>query len=240
MQLDSIKPDPASPEAKALQLQRIFNTLAPVYDRGNDLLSLGLAKGWRRAAVASFHQNPPGEVLDVACGTGDFVHAILEASPTSKVVGLDFSEEMLRLARTRGYAATFQQGDVLALPFADGRFDAVTVGFGLRNFSDIPKALSEMARVLKPGGRLIVLEATQPGTPLKKTLFKVYQWSVAPLVGWLSGQPEAYRYLMRSMQAMPSAEELERVLAEAGFGNIRKRGFVFDMCVCYETVKGER
>jgi demethylmenaquinone methyltransferase/2-methoxy-6-polyprenyl-1,4-benzoquinol methylase len=97
-----------------------------------------------------------------------------------------------------------------------------------------------MSRVLKPGGRLIVLEATQPGTSLKKALFKAYQWSVAPLVGWLSGQPDAYRYLMRSMQAMPSAEELERVLAVAGFGNIRKRGFVFDMCVCYETVKGER
>jgi len=239
MQIDSIKPDPASPEAKALQLQRIFNTLAPVYDQGNDLLSLGLAKGWRRAAVASFHQNPPGEVLDVACGTGDFVHAILEASPTSKVVGLDFSEEMLRLARTRGYNATFQQGDVLALPFEDGRFDAVTVGFGLRNFSDMPKALSEMARVLKSGGRLIVLEATQPGTPLKKGLFKAYQWSVAPLVGWLSGRPEAYRYLMRSMQAMPMAHELEALLLQAGFGKIQKSGFAFDMCVFYQAVRGE-
>jgi len=239
MQIDSIKPDSASPEAKALQLQRVFNTLAPVYDRGNDLLSLGLAKGWRRAAVASFRQNPPGEVLDVACGTGDFVHAILEASPTSKVVGLDFSEEMLRLARTRGYAATFQQGDVLALPFEDGRFDAMTVGFGLRNFSDMPKALSEMVRVLKPGGRLIVLEATQPETAFKKTLFKLYQWSVAPLVGWLSGRPEAYRYLMRSMQAMPMAYELEALLLQAGFGKIQKSGFAFDMCVCYQAVRGE-
>jgi demethylmenaquinone methyltransferase/2-methoxy-6-polyprenyl-1,4-benzoquinol methylase len=240
MKLDSIKPEPSSNEAKALQLQRIFNTLAPVYDRGNNLLSLGLAKNWRRAAVDSFHHNPPGEVLDVACGTGDFVGAILKASPASKVVGLDFSEEMLRLARARGYSATFQQGDVLALPFADNRFDAVTVGFGLRNFSDIPKALSEMSHVLKPGGRLIVLEATQPATPMKKALFKVYQWSVAPLVGWLSGQPAAYRYLMRSMQAMPSAEELERLLVAAGFWKIQKRGFVFDMCVCYEAVKGER
>jgi demethylmenaquinone methyltransferase/2-methoxy-6-polyprenyl-1,4-benzoquinol methylase len=240
MKLDSIKPEPSSNETKALQLQRVFNTLAPVYDRGNDLLSLGLAKGWRRAAVASFRQNPPGEVLDVACGTGDFVHAILKASPASKVVGLDFSEEMLRLARTRGYAATFQQGDVLALPFEDNRFDAMTVGFGLRNFSDMPKALSEMVRVLKPGGRLIVLEATQPGTPLKQALFRAYQLSVAPLVGWLSGQPHAYRYLMRSMQAMPSAQELEALLLQAGFGKILKHSFAFDMCVCYQAVRGER
>ena len=240
VKLDTIKPEPSSPEAKAQQLQRIFNTLAPVYDRGNDLLSFGLAKGWRRAAVASFSQNPPREVLDVACGTGDFVEAVLAASPASKVTGLDFSEEMLKLARARGYPATFQQGDALALPFGAGRFDAVTVGFGLRNFSDIPKALSEMARVLKPGGRLIVLEATRPGTPVKQALFKAYQWSVAPLVGWFSGQPAAYRYLMRSMQAMPTEQELEALLIAAGFITIERRGFVCDMCVCYHAVKGEK
>ena len=234
MKLDSIKPDPASSEEKATQLRRVFNAIAPVYDQGNALLSFGLASRWRQQAVASFRADPPQRVLDVACGTGDFVIAVLNACPASEVIGLDFSEEMLRLARTKISNATFVQGDVLALPFDAGRFDAVTVGFGLRNFVDIPKALSEMARVLNPGGRLIILEATQPGSRLKQALFTIYQKSVAPLVGWLTGHPGAYRYLMRSMQSMPSSHELETMLATAGFTSIRKTNFVFDMCVCYQ------
>jgi demethylmenaquinone methyltransferase/2-methoxy-6-polyprenyl-1,4-benzoquinol methylase len=237
MKLDSIKPDPASSDEKATQLRRVFNAIAPVYDRGNRLLSFGLATRWRKRAVASFRSNPPQQVLDVACGTGDFVIAVLKASPASEVIGLDFSEEMLHLARKKVSNATFVQGDVTALPFDAGRFDAVTVGFGLRNFVDIPRALSEMARVLKPEGRLIILEATQPGSRLKQGLFKIYQKSVAPLVGWLTGHPGAYSYLMRSMQSMPSSQELEALLTTAGFTAIRKTGFVFDMCVCYHAVR---
>lgn len=237
MKLDSIKPDPSSSEEKATQLRRVFNAIAPVYDQGNALLSFGLATRWRKKSVASFRSNPPKQVLDVACGTGDFVIAVLNASPASEVIGLDFSEEMLRLARTKVSSATFVQGDVLALPFDAGRFDAVTVGFGLRNFVDIPKALSEMARVLKPCGRLIILEATQPGSRLKQALFTIYQKSVAPLVGWLTGHPGAYSYLMRSMQSMPSSQELEAMLTAAGFTSIRKTNFVFDMCVCYHALR---
>jgi demethylmenaquinone methyltransferase/2-methoxy-6-polyprenyl-1,4-benzoquinol methylase len=237
MKLDSIKPDPVSNEEKATQVQRIFDTIAPIYDRANVLLSFGLARQWRKQAVASFHDDPPGEVLDVACGTGDLVKAVLTASPSSVVIGLDFSEEMLRQARAKLPGATFVQGDVLALPFDANRFDAVTVGFGLRNFVDIPKALVEMARVLKSSGRLIILEATHPGTRLKQGLFNAYRKSVAPLVGWLTGHPNAYGYLMRSMQAMPSSEELENLLAAAGFTAIRKTGIVFDMCVCYHAIR---
>lgn len=239
MKLDSIKPDPASSDEKAMQLQRIFNALAPVYDRGNRLLSFGLSARWRRRAVASFRTYPPQRVLDVACGTGDFVLAVLDASPASHVTGLDFSEEMLRLARTKVANAIFVQGDVMSLPFESESFDAVTVGFGLRNFVDIPKALAEMARVLKPGKSLIILEATQPGTRLKQGLFKAYQCTVAPLVGWMTGHSGSYRYLMRSMQAMPSAHELEAMLTTAGFSSIRKIGFVFDMCVCYQAIRSK-
>jgi len=237
MKLDAIKPDPASSEEKSAQLRHVFNTIAPAYDRGNALLSFGLAARWRKQAVASFSEERPQQVLDVACGTGDFVTAVLEASPTSRVIGLDFSEEMLHLARTKVSNATFVQGDVMALPFEDKRFDVVTVGFGLRNFVDIPRALAQIARVLKPGGRLVILEATRPGTRLKQGLFKAYQKSVAPLVGWLTGHPGAYSYLMRSMQAMPSSSELEALLAAAGFIAVRKSGFVFDMCVCYQAVR---
>ena len=236
MKLDSIKPDPASSEEKATQLRRVFNAIAPVYDQGNRLLSFGLASHWRQQAVASFRAHPPQRVLDVACGTGDFVVAVLDASPASEVIGLDFSEEMLCLARKKVSTATFVQGDVLALPFDAGHFDAVTVGFGLRNFVNIPKALSEMARVLKPGGCLVILEATQPGSRLKQALFAIYQKSVAPLVGWMTGHPGAYSYLMRSMQSMPSSHELEAMLTAAGFTSIRKTNFVFDMCVCYQCV----
>lgn len=237
MKLDLIKPDPASREEKATQLRRVFNAIAPVYDQGNAFLSFGLASRWRQQAVASFRADPPQRVLDVACGTGDFVIAVLNASPASEVIGLDFSEEMLRLACKKVSNATFVQGDVLALPFDAERFDAITVGFGLRNFVDIPKALSEMARVLKPGGRLIILEATQPSSRLKQALFTIYQKSVAPLVGWLTGHPGAYSYLMRSMQSMPSSQELEAMLTAAGFTSIRKTNFVFDMCVCYNALR---
>ncbi len=237
MNLDSIKPDPASSEEKATQLRRTFDDLAPEYDRGNALLSFGLAAHWRKQAVASFSEERPQQVLDVACGTGDFLIAVLKASPTSRVIGLDFSEEMLTLARRKVDKAVFVHGDVMALPFDAGRFDAVTVGFGLRNFVDMPKALSEMARVLKPDGCLIILEATRPGTRLKQGLFNAYQKSVAPLVGWLTGHPGAYSYLMRSMQSMPSSTELEALLAAAGFSAVRKTGFVFDMCVCYHATR---
>jgi demethylmenaquinone methyltransferase/2-methoxy-6-polyprenyl-1,4-benzoquinol methylase len=237
MKLDSIKPDPASSEEKSAQLRHVFNAIAPVYDSGNRLLSFGLAARWRKQAVASFQEERPQQVLDVACGTGDFVTAVLKASPTSKVIGLDFSEAMLTLARRKIHRATFVQGDVMDLPFEDKRFDVVTVGFGLRNFVDIPRALAQMARVLKPGGRLVILEATRPGTRLKQGLFKAYQKSVAPIVGWLTGHPGAYSYLMRSMQAMPSSSELEAMLTAAGFSAVRKTGFVFDMCVCYHTVR---
>lgn len=234
MKLDTIKPDPTSSDAKALQVQRTFNAIAPVYDQGNRLLSFGLAAYWRRSAVASFRAQPPRRVLDVACGTGDFARAVLAVSPASDVTGLDFSEAMLTLARLKVPNATFVQGDVLALPFEKGCFDAVTVGFGLRNFVDIPKALAEMARVLTPGGCLIILEATRPETAVKRGILKAYERLVAPLVGWLTGHPGAYTYLMRSMQAMPASYELEAMLAASGFTSIRKTGFVFDMCVCYQ------
>jgi demethylmenaquinone methyltransferase / 2-methoxy-6-polyprenyl-1,4-benzoquinol methylase len=235
MKLDSIRPDPASREEKATQLRRVFNALAPVYDRGNQLLSFGLATHWRSCAVADLRAQPPEQVLDVACGTGDFVRAILKASPASQVTGLDFSEEMLRLARQKIPGVPFVQGDVMALPFESGRFDVVTVGFGLRNFVDIPKALTEMARVLKPGGQLIILEATHPVSRWKQGLFTLYQRSVAPVVGWLTGHPAAYRYLLSSMQAMPTAHELETMMAVAGFTVVRTSGFVFGMCVCYHA-----
>jgi demethylmenaquinone methyltransferase/2-methoxy-6-polyprenyl-1,4-benzoquinol methylase len=237
MKLDSIKPDPASSDEKAAQLRHVFNAIAPAYDRGNALLSFGLAARWRKQAVASFQEARPQQVLDVACGTGAFVTAVLKASPTSKVIGLDFSEAMLTLARKKVDKALFVQGDVMALPFEDNRFDAVTVGFGLRNFVDIPRALAQIARVLKPGGRLVILEATRPGTRLKQALFTAYQKSVTPLVGWLTGHPGAYSYLMRSMQAMPSSSELEALLTAAGFTAIHKSGFVFDMCVCYHATR---
>lgn len=237
MNLNAIKPDPASGDEKATQVRRTFDALAPVYDRGNRLLSFGLADGWRRQAVSFFRASPPGRVLDVACGTGDFVCALVRASPGSEVTGLDFSEEMLRIARRRMPGASFVQGDALALPFEAEAFDAVTVGFGLRNFVDIPKALSEMARVLKPGGSLVILEATRPEKRWKQKLFALYAWSVAPLVGMLTGQPAAYRYLMRSMRAMPTSAELEALLAAAGFRVVQKTHAVFDLCVSYRAVR---
>ena len=204
-----------SPEA----VRTMFDRIAPVYDAMNRTMTVGLDRRWRRLAVELVVQ-PGDRVLDACCGTGDLA---LEAERQGgNVVGLDFSARMLERARRKSQTVEWLQGDVLALPFADGSFDAATVGFGVRNVSDLDLGLRELRRVLRPGGRLAVLEITQPRGWLRP-FFGVWFDRVVPALGKAIPGGRAYAYLPASVRRFPGAEELVSSLQHAGFADVRFR-----------------
>ncbi len=197
----------------------MFDRIAPVYDVMNRVMTMGLDLRWRRLAAESVVR-PGDRVLDGACGTGDLAVADKRAG-ASHVTGLDFSERMLERARRKA-PLEWVQGDLLALPFGDDTFDAMTVGFGVRNVADLPRALAEAKRVLRPGGRLAILEITQPRGPLR-VFFHVWFDRVVPLLGKVLPGGAAYSYLPASVRRFPDAERLAELMREAGFGDVRFR-----------------
>lgn len=200
-------------------VRSMFDRIAPVYDAMNRAMTVGLDRRWRRLAVELVVQ-PGDRVLDACCGTGDLA---LEAERQGgNVTGLDFSEKMLERARRKSQTVEWLQGDLLALPLADGSFDAATVGFGVRNVADLELALRELRRVLRPGGRLAVLEITQPRGALKP-FFGVWFDRIVPLLGKVIPGGRAYAYLPASVRRFPGAEELVATLERAGFGDVRFR-----------------
>jgi demethylmenaquinone methyltransferase/2-methoxy-6-polyprenyl-1,4-benzoquinol methylase len=201
-------------------VRSMFDRIAPVYDVMNRLMTAGLDGRWRRLA-ASLVVRPGDRVLDAACGTGDLAVADLRAG-AGRVTGLDFSERMLARARRKAPALEWVQGDMLALPFADGSFDAATVGFGVRNVADLPLALRELRRVLPVGGRLAILEITQPRGPLKP-FFELWFDRIVPLLGKVLPGGNAYTYLPASVKRFPAAEGLVQLLEEAGFEHVEFR-----------------
>jgi demethylmenaquinone methyltransferase/2-methoxy-6-polyprenyl-1,4-benzoquinol methylase len=198
-------------------VRTMFDRIAPVYDVMNRVMTVGLDVRWRRLA-ASAAVRPGDRVLDAACGTGDLAIADLRAG-AGKVTGLDFSERMLERARRKETRVEWIQGDMLALPFADATFDAATVGFGVRNVADLPLALTELRRVLRPGGRLAILEITQPRGALKP-FFSLWFDRVVPLLGKVLPGGSAYTYLPESVKRFPSAEGLAALLRESAFGDV--------------------
>ncbi len=201
-------------------VRTMFDRIAPVYDGMNRVMTAGLDLRWRRLAAAAV-VHPGDRVLDAACGTGDFALADLEAG-AAHVTGLDFSEEMLARARRKEPAIEWLRGDVLALPFADGSFDAATIGFGARNLSDLEAGLRELRRVLRPGGRLAILEITQPRGVLRP-FFSLWFDRIVPLLGRAIPGGGAYSYLPASVRRFPPAEELAALLEHTGFGEVRFR-----------------
>jgi demethylmenaquinone methyltransferase / 2-methoxy-6-polyprenyl-1,4-benzoquinol methylase len=210
--------DPRSGTLPEGQVRAMFDRIASVYDLGNSVMTAGLHHRWRERAVDLARVGPGSRALDVATGTGDL--AIALAHRGADVVGSDFSEGMLERARAKAPGLRFEWGDAQALDHPDGTFDAVTVGFGARNFSDLGRGLGEMVRVTRPGDRVVVLEITTPTRPPLSTFFRVWFDRVVPLLGRL-GDSEAYTYLPSSVRRFPGPEGLAAELARAGLEDVR-------------------
>ncbi len=202
-------------------VESMFDRIAPVYDAMNRVMTAGLDRRWRRLTVEAVVR-PGDHVLDGCCGTGDLAIAASEVG--GDVVGLDFSERMLERARRKSKSVEWVRGDLLDLPFDDGSFDAATVGFGVRNVADLERALRELRRVLRPGGRLAILEITQP-RGIWRPFFSLWFDRVVPLVGKVLPGGRAYTYLPASVRRFPGAEELTAVLETCGFADLEFRLF---------------
>jgi demethylmenaquinone methyltransferase / 2-methoxy-6-polyprenyl-1,4-benzoquinol methylase len=201
------------------EVRGMFDRIAPVYDVMNRLMTAGLDRRWRRLAVREVVW-PGDRVLDSCCGTGDL--AVEAERRGGRVVGLDFSEPMLERARRKSGAIEWVRGDALALPFEDGEFDAITVGFGVRNLEDIEGGLREAARVLRPGGRIAVLEITRP-RGLLRPFFRLWFDVLVPLAGNVLPGGKAYTYLPASVRRFPGPEDLAVLFVSAGFRRVRYR-----------------
>jgi demethylmenaquinone methyltransferase / 2-methoxy-6-polyprenyl-1,4-benzoquinol methylase len=202
-------------------VQRMFDRIAPVYDAMNRVMTAGLDRRWRRITIESTVR-AGDSTLDACCGTGDL--AIAARAHGADVVGLDFAERMLERARLKAPELEFVQGDMLALPFEDGAFDSATVGFGVRNVEDLAAGLRELRRVLRPGGRLGILEITTPRGRLAP-FYRLWFDRVVPLLGKVLPGGSAYTYLPASVRRFPAADVLARLLEESGFGDVRYRTF---------------
>ncbi|HKH32259.1 MAG TPA: bifunctional demethylmenaquinone methyltransferase/2-methoxy-6-polyprenyl-1,4-benzoquinol methylase UbiE [Gaiellaceae bacterium] len=202
-------------------VRAMFDRIAPVYDAMNRVMTAGLDQRWR-GMTAHAVVRPGDSVLDACCGTGDL--AVAAAREGGRVTGLDFSERMLERARRKAPELEWVEGDLLALPFADGSFDAATVGFGVRNVDDLERGLAELRRVLRPGGRVGVLEITQPRGALRP-FYRLWFDRIVPALGRVLPGGSAYTYLPASVRRFPGPDELSAMLERAGFGGVRYRTF---------------
>ena len=204
------------------QVQAMFDRIAGVYDLMNSVMTAGLHHRWRQRAADKAALSPGDHALDVATGTGDLaVELSRRVGPQGQVVGSDFSDAMLELARKKAPELRFEHGNALDLPYDDDEFDAATVGFGARNFSDLPQGLREMARVVRPGGRVVILEITTPERPPLSWFFRLWFDRVVPLLGRFAGDSDAYSYLPSSVRRFPNARGLGAAMAAVGMVDVR-------------------
>jgi demethylmenaquinone methyltransferase/2-methoxy-6-polyprenyl-1,4-benzoquinol methylase len=204
------------------QVRAMFDRIAGLYDALNSVMTVGMHHQWRRRAADLAAVGPGDRVLDVATGTGDLaVELASRVAPGGEVVGSDFSDEMLVHARRKAPELRFEWGNALELPYADGEFDAATVGFGARNFSDLDRGLAEMARVVRPGGRVVVLEITTPTRAPLSAFYGVWFDRIVPMIGKVAGDSDAYDYLPSSVKRFPSPEGLAASMERAGLEHIR-------------------
>lgn len=224
-------PSPVEGRLEEPQVRAMFDRIARVYDRMNSVMTAGLHHTWRSRAVDLAAVAPGDRVVDVACGTGDLsLELARRVGPGGEVVGCDFSEQMLQLARQKAEGAAggpphapvrFEWANALELPYGDGEFAASTVGFGARNFSDLAQGLREMRRVVRPGGKVVVLEITTPTRPPLSTFYRVWFDRIVPGLGRFAGDSDAYTYLPSSVRRFPGPHELAATLAGAGLTNVR-------------------
>lgn len=240
---ETIKPYEEGKE-KAKQVEEMFDNIAPNYDTLNHRLSWDIDKGWRRKAIKQLMTFKPKKMLDIATGTGDFAILAAQMLSPEELIGADISEGMMEIGRKKVKQASldniisFKKEDCLCLTFADNTFDAVTAAFGIRNFQDLDKGLSEMCRVLKPGGHLSIVELTQPVSFPMKQLFWIYSHTFLPLYGKIvSKDKSAYRYLTATIEAFPQGETMMDILKKAGFSNAQFRRLTFGICTLYLASK---
>jgi demethylmenaquinone methyltransferase/2-methoxy-6-polyprenyl-1,4-benzoquinol methylase len=223
----AVAPDGSDQQAFAGQVRGMFDRIAGVYDLMNTAMTAGLHHRWRERAADRAELAPGDVALDACCGTGDLaLELAARVGPDGRVIGSDFSEAMLDLARRKAAergagSVRFEWGDALELPYDDGSFDAVTVGFGVRNLADLDRGIVELARVLKPGGRLVILEITNPRRPPLSTFFGIWFDRIVPLLGTLAGDRDAYTYLPQSVKRFPPPEGLALIMDRAGLDRIR-------------------
>lgn len=237
---DTVVPDENSSLSKKEQVAGMFDNIAFRYDFLNRFLSAGLDKKWRKKAIQQLKEIHPSSLLDVATGTGDVAIMAAKILPLDHVIGIDISEGMLEIGRKKIAAShlentiVLKQGDSEAIQFPENTFDAVTVAFGVRNFQDLEKGLTEIKRVLKPGGKLVVLEFSKPSSPLVKALYNIYMKLVTPNVGKLfSKNKKAYKYLDESIQKFPEGNEFIKVLHSTGYTNYYFKKLSLGICSIY-------
>jgi demethylmenaquinone methyltransferase/2-methoxy-6-polyprenyl-1,4-benzoquinol methylase len=229
---------------KTEQVEQMFNNIAPTYDTLNHRLSWNIDRGWRRKAIGMLEPFKPQAILDIATGTGDFAIMAAKMLKPEKLVGCDISEGMMEVGRRKVLQEglqdiiSFAKEDCLALSYPEASFDAVTAAFGIRNFADLDRGLSEMCRVLKPGGHLSIVELTTPVSFPMKQLFHVYSHTVLPIYGRLiSKDTSAYSYLTKTIEAFPQGEQMMEILKKAGFHESAFKRFTFGICTLYTATK---
>jgi len=229
-----------SDQPKRTQIAQAFDVIAHRYDRLNRVLSFGVDLRWRRRAIRHLSEAAPARVLDVATGTADLAIMTARALPQALVTGIDLSDNMLRIGRDKVSRSRMDdrvnliQGDCLALPFADATFDAATAAFGVRNFEDISGGLTELCRVLKPGGLAVILELSRPEREPARSLFLFYLRVLMPFLGrCLSGHAREYRYLPASVAAVPQGAKMLALLQAAGLVACGFERYTLGACTCY-------
>ena len=229
---------------KAQQVEQMFDNIAPTYDTLNHRLSWDIDKGWRKKAIGQLAPFAPQVMLDIATGTGDFAILSAQMLRPQTLIGADISEGMMEIGRQKvkrlglDSVVRFEKEDCLHLSYPDNTFDAVTAAFGIRNFADLDKGLSEMCRVLKPGGHLSIVELTTPVSFPMKQLFHIYSHTVLPVYGRLiSKDTSAYSYLTKTIEAFPQGERMQHILQQAGFKDASFKRLTFGICTMYFATK---
>lgn len=253
---ETLLADPHAAADKRQRVQRMFAAIAPSYDLNNRLHTLWLDQHWRRRAVEIADLKPTDRVVDVACGTGDLTLAFLDGlrrgaagSPAGQVIGIDFTFEMLPLAVRKWTSAAdyarnpasvrFISGDAQSLPLPDACCDVVSIAFGIRNVADPAAAIGEFFRILRPGGRVVILEFSTPTNPLLRGMYNFYFRQILPRTAtWMSrDQTGAYKYLPQSVRTFIGREKMESMLRDAGFADVQQHAMSFGICICYRAMK---
>lgn len=240
---EAVKPYDAE-RSKGEQVEQMFDSIAPAYDFMNAAMTFGLHRLWRDKALKALSQSlpHPRRVLDLACGTGDVTIHLASLFPDAEIVGADLSNGMLEIARRKlsklpesvRRRVCFEQADALALPYSDREFDAVTIAYGVRNFENLKAGYAEMLRVLKPGGRLCVIELCEPANPVMRLGYKFYSRCLIPLAGRLvSRDTRAYSYLPQSIHACPQRGEMVSLISGAGYSSAACRVLFPGVCAVY-------